>query len=530
MALLQLVSRLGNTVVTSSPSSVPRHNSKGVVMLVNLHRSILLAFAIFAVANVTLAQYAELASKVPATTNALSMMNVEKILASPIAVKEDWKGRFDKAFASGMISIPPHAHQVLLATQLDYETWQSAWDVAIINLTRDVSMSNIARQTKGLPDTIGEFPAVALRQDAYIVAFGKQQVAAMAPANRQAVVRWIRATQSKTKPELAPYLLKAVKLADKIDIVQAFDLEGVVPEAVVSEKVKSSPALAGKKIDAEQLTKLLTSILGVTFEVNFKQDRHARFLIDFDQDAALLATVGKPLLLEVLAGAGARIEDFDTWTPKVEGKQFILTGTLSPAGMRKVLSLIDAPISTFTQADETLRSQADSASQNSQAAYASQAYFKAVESIIDDLRKESKDSVTLGQNAAWFDRWARKIERLPMVGVDKDMLDYGGFVVGQLRGASDSLKGIGINSAQRSAQVYESGQAWVSGDYGSGYYGRYGSASGYYEWNPVDSQRRAIRADERAKGSKDALGGMRQIENATGAIRRTMTERYQIQF
>ena len=488
-------------------------------------------FAILHVASATLqAQFVELAAKVPASTNAISMLNVEKVLASKIAVKEDWKSRFDKAFAAGMISIPPHARHVLLATQLDYETWDSAWDIAIVDSTREVSMTNVARQTKGLPDTIGEFPAVALKQDAYIIAFGKKQVAAMAPANRQAVVRWIRQTQNRTEPAISSYLQNAVARADKIDIVQALDMQDVIPEAIVREKLKASPTLVGKKVDIEKLTKLLTSIQGVTFEVVFTNDRHARFVIDFGQDATPLANIGKPLLLEVLAGAGARIEDFDTWKPKASGQQFILTGTHSPTGMRKVLSLIDAPVATFTQADEAFTKEAATASEDSKAAYASQSYFKSIESILNDVRNEASTSTTLGQNAAWFDRWARKIERLPMVGVDKDLMDFGGFVADHLRGASDSLKGIGINSGQRTAQVYSSGQAWVSGNYGSGYYGRYGNHSGYYEWNPVDSQRRAIRADERAKGSTDARASLRQIEHATGAIRRTMTQRYSVQF
>ncbi len=35
-----------------------------------------------------------------------------------------------------------------------------------------------------------------------------------------------------------------------------------------------------------------------------------------------MSAIGKPLLLEVLNETGARIADFDDWTPKVEGKRF----------------------------------------------------------------------------------------------------------------------------------------------------------------------------------------------------------------
>ena len=470
--------------------------------------TILCAIVHFASAALAQAPFAELAAKVPSSANAISMISVEKILASKIAVKEDWASRYDKAFAAGMVSISPNSRRVLLATQLDFKTKQSAWDIALVDLIREVSMASVARQTKGLPDTIGRFPAVVLREDAYIIDLGKNQVAAMSPANRQAVLRWIRQTQKRTDPAISPYLQRAIALADKIDIVQALDMEGVVPESVVREKLKSSSALAGKKVDVEELTTLLTSIQGVTFEVVFKEARHARFLIDFGQDAKPLASVGKPLLLEILAGAGARIEDFDTWKSKVDGKQFILTGTLSATGMRKVFSLIDAPVATFSQADKALTAKTATAAQNSQAAYASQSYFKSIDSVLRDVRNDSRTADSFGQNALWLAGWARQIDRIPMVGVDPDLLDYGGFVAEHLRGASAALQGVGIAGSQRAAQVYNNG----------------------YEWNPVASERRAVRADERAKGVTSARDILRQIENATSDIRRSMAKKYNVNF
>ncbi len=86
---------------------------------------------------------------------------------------------------------------------------------------------------------------------------------------------------------------------------------------------------------------------------------------------------------------------------------------------------------------------------------------------------------------AWIDRWARKIERLPMLDVDKDMLDYGGYVAAALRGSSDAIKGIGINTGARTAQIY-----------GGGYAGRIGPYGGYAVYRDTDAERGAVRAEE----------------------------------
>ena len=270
-----------------------------------------------------------------------------------------------------------------------------------------------------------------------------------------------------------------------------------IPADVIRAKLSASNAVsdAKPKGDVDKLTSLLATLKGVVFEVAFKNEPHARFLVDFDQDAAPLLGLGKPLLLEVLNENGARIADFDDWTPKVEGKRFSLTGTLSPDGLRRVLSLIDAPIAAHFSPEGDGDTEAG---KTKQIGYASHAYFISIESILDDLKKESKTSVTLGQNAAWIDRWARKIERLPTLNVDGDLLDYSEFVVGQLRASSGAIKGIGINTGVRTAQ-----------NYGGGYSGRYGSYGGYYGYRGVKAQNLARARRGKGRGSDYCAGHLR---------------------
>jgi len=46
----------------------------------------------------------------------------------------------------------------------------------------------------------------------------------------------------------------------------------------------------------------------------------------------------------------------------------------------------------------------------------------------------------------------------------------------------------------------------------------------------TDKQRRAVRAEEKAKAPPTPAARYARIEGATGAIRRTMVERYKIEF
>jgi hypothetical protein len=161
--------------------------------------------------------------------------------------------------------------------------------------------------------------------------------------------------------------------------------------------------------------------------------------------------------------------------------------------------------------------------QQQAAAAASQQYFKSVSSILDDVRTESGDAKTFGENALWFDKWARKIDKLPVLRVDQDLVGFGQYASTQLRNMAAALRGMTITSAAREAQVYNTGSSYGSYDGWGGY-------SYYNEWRNVDGQRRAIRAQERAKGASTARNIAREIETETGKVRQAMTQKYQVEF
>jgi hypothetical protein len=461
------------------------------------------------------AQFSELARYVPASANAIALLDTERLLASPLGARENWKDKYEQAFASGMVTVPPGTERMLLAAEFDYEYMKPRWELAVAELAEARSVAQIARATKGVLDPIGTTPAVALRDDSYLVELAPKQLGAMSPANRQKVSRWVRELEQRSVPTLSPYLQASLAATDKSQIVMAFDLEDAIPPDVIRAKAAASAAVAGKKVDVDQAAKALSSIRGLSLEVAVTGGAYGRLRVHFNDDCAVLTPVALPLLQEILGDLGARIDDLQTWKVTAEAKRITLSGELSMDGMKRVFSLIDNPTSAILATD--LARQQPSKDTQVQA-YASQQYYKSVNSVLTDVGKESKKATTISETALWLDKWSRRIDRLPILNVDEELTQFGSAVANALRGMAAAIRGVGINSGARTAQIYNSGS--VTSD---GY-------SFYAEWRDVDGERRAVRAEERAKGAISAREIAAEIEKENARMRQVMTQKYKLEF
>jgi len=157
-------------------------------------------------------------------------------------------------------------------------------------------------------------------------------------------------------------------------------------------------------------------------------------------------------------------------------------------------------------------------SQATKVAAASQQYFKALSSVVDEVRTESAKSKTFGQNALWFDKWARRIDSLPVLNVDEELTKFSEYLSTQLRTMAAAMRGIGIQSGARTAQVWDSTSVYYSG------------YSYYADVRDADPERRAIRAEEKAKGATSARGIAQEIQNEMAKVRKYLTQKYQVEF
>ncbi len=473
-------------------------------------------------ANLAEAQFNGLIARVPSGANAVVILDVAKILASPLAQQQNWRQEQEKAAAAGLTMVPPTAQQFLMASHLDLEFSQPIWEVAMSNLSYEPSMPRIAAEWGGEIDRISNRNAVHLPDDSYIVEFGPRLAGLYRPGSRQSVSRWLAETDVSGN-RLSPYLSSALEFVEKAGtpIIMALDLKDVISEDMVRARYKESEFLQASGIDEDQLVKAITSVQGVTLGVKITDKISGAIKVDFAEDVTFLGENAKPILLEVLRRHSAMVDEFESWTAKAEGTRIQIGGPLYRSGMQRILSLLSVP--------ETLHRESPSsgpagASPEDLAKFASQQYFKSVSGMLDDVRGSVSSAKSIGSVGTWLGRYADKIDKLPVLNVDPDLLNYGRYVAGSLRQASASVRGIGGKTRTRQLENPNS----------YNFVGRWGWNGGYggyvQDVRAQQQDRTRIRTEERVSAADDARGIMQEVLEQTGDIRIKMSQKYQVEF
>ena len=273
---------------------------------------------------------------------------------------------------------------------------------------------------------------------------------------------------------------------------------------------------------------MLSNVEGIRIGVRVGEQQSSKMAVDLHTDASLLAPFAKPLLLQALSDKGALIEDFQSWTVDTKGSEISLAGILSASGRRRLLSLVNSPVSESSLAKAPRVSPGEVPAIE---AKKSREYFRAVVGMADDLKQDMRNAKNLASTHLFFDKYAKRIERMPILGVDEELLAYSAFVANTLRQATGSVKTMGIQSAARQSQV--TGGDVYAGDYGGyryGAYGAYGGRAQMAEIKGVGQERRAIRAEEKGIMATDVQKLRQNLVAATTDIRRKMTQKYQIEF
>lgn len=491
-------------------------------------------------------QFQKLVARVPHSANALTILNVEKAKQSPTGQKEGLAEKLDKAFREGLIRVPPSTSRFVLAAELDMEFMSPIWEATVMDLAQPPAMNLIVKAYRAEPDTIEGLSALVLPQDAYVLKLGDNTLGAMSPANRQAVVRWAKEMKSASAPKLSPYLEKAAGYSDRAgtEIIMALDLEGAISPQRIDAYLRKVTWLPEAKVDVAKLKQLLASLEGVRIGVRLGEPANGRLTLDFKEAPVLAPASAKRLFLDLLAEKGLLIDDLAEWQPEVQGTTISLSGKMSTPGIRKLLSVIESPAPAADSAESssaspatttpatTAQTTAAPASAAADPAAKTKAYFKNVSGMFDDLKDDMKDAKNLASTSLFFDKYARRIERLPLLDVDPEMLDYGAYVAAQLRQSSGAVRTMGIRTGVRTNEINSSNTGSGSDYYYGGYgYGRYGGTAGIMnDLKAVELQQGVVRAQEKGNMATSVHEIRANVIAATSDVRRKMTEKYRVQF
>jgi len=482
--------------------------------------------------------YDELLRLVPSDANAVMLVNAQGAMASPYAQAQQWEAQRKMRAADHALEIPLAAVKYIRSAKLDLSTHQPVWEVAAMTHKEPLNADAIAQAEGGRTDRIADLDAAVSPRDFIAVVFNDRVIGAHNPADRQSATRWARTAKDNATPALTPFLTQAVKAADmdKTQFLIAADLDGVVSPKDIYPTVAAAKLVKDASLDPVQIAELVSSIRGATLTIALGETATGSVSLTFGESPEPLRPIMKQAVTGAMAKHGVYIGEAEDWEAKIEGNSIVLSGEIFTSGLRRIGSLLASPHPT------TAPPAADAEPLSPEEA--TLAHYKAVKAIVDDVRK-AENAQQISDIATFLDRYARKIDNMPILGVDPQLLGWSEHVSKSLRAASIRLKDVRLNTAAKAAEhsnfydtedtggaptktiaITDRGRYYDRNDYhydGDRNY-RYGNyrntrleeveyGEERYRRGYQEGERRQIAIEERSKGKQEAIRMIEAVEN-----------------
>jgi hypothetical protein len=475
------------------------------------------------------ADFTELLRRAPDSANTIIMIDVERLLMSPIAMKEKWREKNNSSQGESL-HFPINSKRYMLVSKLNFVAdFENLWDVALIEAIDPVSLPVLAKTEGGYVDKVEGMDVAYSPRNAFFVSLKPTILGVAFPANRQDLARWLKWVQKRNEPEPSEYFHGALLEAHgEAQIVAAFDVTDLFTSRQIRDRLHTTESLAGKNVDLDVITKVLTSIRGVTFTVEATERLNGKLQVDFSESPTPLKEVAKPVILEVLEHRGLMLDDeIKNWVMRFEAKAITFQGQLSTKALRLLTDLIPVPAETLPLGEAEAKSGAStsgspnpgstsSASTADSKAETSRKYFQHISQLLDSLRAEASEAKTSKLWRMVLDKGALEIDRLPVLNVDEDLIAYGTGVSATLRNMRNLSKNANLDAAYR--------QASMAGNQGYGYGGFYGGGTNLSLGTSV------MRKQESAVLQSNVLAVFTMLQEKTAEIRKAMTLKYKIEF
>jgi hypothetical protein len=461
------------------------------------------------------------------------IIDVNKVMNSPIGLREGWKEKSTDAFAGGTLIVPPGTQRVVMASMIDLTVMKPLWEISVMEMDRIPAMEAIARGEGGFVDVLGGRKAAWSPINAYFVVLDFNVLGTVWPANRQFAMRWAQHNGKVNKEASEAWWTSLAGTQDYACLI-AVDLKDAVSPLRAFRRFQQGEfeSLAGRDIDLKSLAELMATVQGLSLRVNISDKISGQGELVFTQDTGILKEVAKPLLLDFLGKAGAALEDFETWKFDVQPKKLVFKGDLSAAGFKRILSLIEPPMPVSAVA--TTANPAGKI--HDPKAIASKRYFTGLCQLLDSIGKGigvGGKAKSLSAATAWLARDARKIEQLPVLNVDDDLLAWSRDITKKI---SEIAQVFAVGSAStESKKATLTVQRAENSNYNYTYNYDY-SNSGYrsnvgtYHQPNLDDQKRQATLEEREKAHTAAVQIWQDMTGKRPAMKQLLTKRYQIEF
>jgi len=495
--------------------------------------------------------FRELFERVPRSANAVMAIDVEAVLQTEMAKANGLATKLEAEYSDRATYLPPEAQKIVVASRLSpTSSFEQEWELALMTLSETIPPRFMAKLEGGYVDEIAGTEAVWTPSGAYLVPLSGNRLAVAAPDDRQAVARWIDGVFSGGGA-VTTFLEAAVDGADPdAQIVLAMDLKDLPQPGRVRERIQNSPAFSGSDIPIDSAVELLTSLEGIVLQISIDDQAEGEMRIQFGQDASLLRPIARDLLLGVFNELGIGWPGLSQWDVRTESHAVIAKGPLEQDELRRIMSLLEIPTTKFSE----LEGQEPGQDKKDVVAKTTLNYYRSLETLVDDAKDavEKARRQRAGYESVWYERYARKIDRLPILNVDEQMLAFGQSVAETFRSVALGARSTRVQGGAAKASINVSGDysnrggwhagsysggrsGWGYGDYGSGYYVGYTDTRNNVERAKDDVRAygqaaRQIDTANQAKITISVFSTAAELENAMTDIRTVMTKRYGVEF
>jgi hypothetical protein len=468
-------------------------------------------------------KYAELLKRVPDQANVIMLVDVDGLFQSKFGQREKWRERA-LSHATAGLGLADDVTRIVVAEDLDLSSLDESWKLGLAEVRGTLpDLARIAAREGGYVEKIRSVPVAWTPRGFSLITFPPRIVGFVDGADRQALGKWLGSTLARPRNFPPGFADRAINRAEAgSQIVIAMNLDESVSADRAEPWLKALPGVAKARLDPKLLAQKLAAAKSASLQVDVGEAMTGTLRIDFQAAIDYAAPVLKELILALAEDYGTMLPELESWNLRLEpNKQAVeLTGRLGEESARRILSLARPPsqIGTgprTTSGDASPRDAAEKGPaelSRDDVARTSQRYFRSVTDLLNGIKQTSRPNYS--SLKLWYDRYAKQIEELPILGVDSDLLDWGSLVARTLREMSS---GINYNSKDQTYRV----AGTPNGSYG-GY--------GYYGGNDKAYSASVIRKQSGAVLSVQLDGKWQAIETSIADMRRKMVEKYKVDF
>ena len=481
----------------------------------------------------------DMAKKFPSYVNAIMSVNAQAIKDSKIALANGWTDTYEGKVTSGLIFLPEKAETVLLGVAMDYQSFHPRTTAMLAGVSNAPSADLIRQATQGRIDTMLDVQVVETPNDTYIVRLDDNTVAAYRPAIRSDFLPWLTDLKQGKTNQVKEYLHEGLGYADLgTAIILAFDLTHVISRSNIYDNIQDSEEIREHSLDPKECSRLIASCRGFTLGVTVTDKITGAIKIDFAEDISSLEPMAQGIALGILERVGLFVDDFDSWDASISPNQIQVKGTLSVQSLRKLLAMVDAA----PQGATSFADQGAIDDHSNDPLTVNKNFFTAVNSLVDGVKPKLSAGSAYTRNAKWLRKYAEKIDGLPTLNVDPEMVDYGVYASETLREGAILLLDTNAESKTKIQGLIASGArsgggtGWAGGGtgssarYGGSYGARYGRGGGRSGRGTGQRLRDSTRANEKTEAIRSVTEMFIEFDRQKADLRRFMTQKFGSEF